>query len=132
MEPGCSSSFEKKEEFEIHMSVEHKSIETRTSMDAMKGMFVEKMKSLSGVRSSTSSNVETVSASSNKYMKMLQTEGWALPVRSNFRFSLEQKNILYKCFMDGEKTGNKMSPEEAEHIIREQLTPNGYVTSQQI
>ena len=55
---------------------------------------------------------------------MLQTEGWALPVRSNFRFSLEQKNMLYKCFMDGEKTGNKVSPEEAEHITWEQLTPN--------
>ena len=133
MEPGCSSSFEKKEEFEIHMmSGEDKSIETRTSMDTVKGMFVEKMKSLSGVRSSTSSNVESVSASSNKYMKMLQTEGWALPVRSNFRFSLEQKNILYKCFTDGEKTGNKVSPEEMEHITQEQLTPNDYVTSQQI
>ena len=53
-----------------------------------------------------------IGASSNKYMKMFQTEGWALPACSNFRFSLEQKNMLYKCFMDGEKTGNKVSPEE--------------------
>ena len=40
--------------------------------------------------------------------------------------------ILYNCFMEGEQTHKKVSPEEAEAIIREKLTPKDYVTPQQI
>ena len=40
--------------------------------------------------------------------------------------------ILYKCFMDGEQTGTKVSPEEAKYVIRGKLKPEEYVTSQQI
>ena len=119
MEPGCSFSFEKKEDFEVHMlSGDHQGMERKTNMDHVKGMFVDKMKSLTEVRSSNSSTVKTIStAASNKVMEMLQADGWAIPSRSNFRFSFEQKEILYKLFMDGEKTGNKVSPDSAASII---------------
>ena len=44
MEPRCSCSFEKKEEYEFHMmSGEHRDIKLETSMDAVKGIYVEKL-----------------------------------------------------------------------------------------
>ena len=98
-------------------------------------MYVEKMKSLSQVKSSSSASspVKTVEEPlPNKYLDMFMKKGWALPVRSKFRFSFQQKDILYTCFMNGEKTGNKVSPEEAASIIREKLSPKDYVTVQQI
>ena len=58
--------------------------------------------------------------------------GWALPIRSNFRFSYKQKNLLYNCFMEGEMSGKRISPEQAEEIIRQSLTPDEYVTTTQI
>ena len=75
MEPGCSSSFEieKRGEYEAHMlSGNHSGIAHVTSMDSVKGMFVDKMKSLSEARSSTSSfsTVETVSSPPNDIMKI--------------------------------------------------------------
>ena len=80
-ESGCSSSFEKEEDFEAHMMFgEHTVVEASTSRDAFRGMFVEKMKAMSEVRSSTSSATKLIPASPNKYMQMLQTEGWAMPV----------------------------------------------------
>lgn len=63
---------------------------------------------------------------------MFNSEGWALPTRSNFRYSTKQKRILYKYFIDGEESGRKMSPEEVHLLMRNDLTPSEYVTSQQI
>ena len=137
-QPGCSSSFEKKEDYEAHMLAEvHQLTEKRTDMDMVKGLFVEKMKSLSEVRSSDhSTSVETINVNSSNKIKLMEskisTPGWAIPVRSNFRFSHTQKVILYNLFMDGEKTGNKVSSEDAASIIRQRLTTEEYVKPQQI
>ena len=38
--------------------------------------------------------------------------GWALPVRSNFRYSHNQKKLLYDIFIEGELSGKKKSLEE--------------------
>ena len=56
----------------------------------------------------------------------------ALPVRSKFRFTANQKKILFELFIKGERTGNKVSPEEADISIRQQLPPTEYVKPQQI
>ena len=135
METGCSCSFENKDDYEAHiLRGDHKGVQTASTMDCVKEMFVEKMKSLSDARSSmsASSSVETVSTAPNQLMKLFQTEGWAIPKRSNFRFSFEQKTILYKCFKDGEKTGNKVSPEEADAMIRKKLTRKDFLDPLQI
>ena len=58
--------------------------------------------------------------------------GWVLSLRTNFRFSENQKKILYKVFMDGEVSGKKMSPEQVHRELRKALTPSEYVSSQQI
>ena len=51
---------------------------------------------------------------------------------ATFRYSFEQKDMLYKIFMKGEITGKKESPEDVEKIVRKDLKPHQYVTSQQI
>ena len=56
-------------------------------------------------------------------MKNVAEQGWGLPQRVNFRYSFEQKDLLYKIFMNGETTGKKKSPEEVEMIIRKSLKP---------
>ena len=63
----------------------------------------------------------------SKYVK-----GWALPTRSTFRYSMRQKDILYKLFMEGEVSGKKFSPEQVYLLIRKELQVSEYVTTQQI
>ena len=110
MESGCTSSFERRENLETHVLFgKHTTVQAVTRMDAVKGMFVTKVKALSKVRSTASAVVHRELSSASKYMKILQTEGWALPVRSNFRFSFEQKTILYDCFINGELTGYSLN-----------------------
>ena len=65
-------------------------------------------------------------------MKQISKQGRALPIRSNFRYSYEQKKILYNIFMEGEKTGKKKSVEEVEMLIRKDLETHQYVSSTQI
>ena len=135
MHPGCSSSFEKVEEYDAHMLGEnHHITEKRTDMDKVKGMFVEKMKSLSQVRSAEHfAHTETIEGpSSSKIMSLFNKTGWAIPIRSNFRFSFAQKDILYKLFMDGETSGNKVLPADAAKVIRQNLAVSEYLKPQQI
>ena len=65
-------------------------------------------------------------------MIRISEQGWALPQRLNFRYSYEQKLILYDIFMKGVTTGMKKSPEEVEIMIRKFLKPHQYVTAAQI
>lgn len=51
--------------------------------------------------------------------------GWALPVRSTFRYHKQQKDFLFKIFEEGEKS-NKSSPEEAHMAIRSQFSSNDH------
>ena len=62
---------------------------------------------------------------------MFKNIGWALPTRSNFRYTNKQKQVLFKYFMEGEESGNKMSPEEVA-LLRKKLLPEEYVSVQQI
>ena len=119
----------------LMMSGNHSGIDRVTSIDSVKGMFVDRMKSLSEARSSTesSSTVKTVATTPNDIMRIMMTKGWAITERSNFRYSFEQKVILYRLFMEGEETGAKVSPEAAEKVIRQEMKdPEHYVTVQQI
>ena len=54
-------------------------------------------------------------------MEYMNKEGWALPVRSNFRYSEDQKKILYGLFIKGQKSKKKVTPEEAVAEIRKKL-----------
>ena len=50
-------------------------------------------------------------------MGKLKELGWALPIRSKFRFTYIQKKLFYGYFIQGEKTGKKMSPEQVEKFF---------------
>ena len=65
-------------------------------------------------------------------MGKLKELGWTFPIRSKFRFTYIQKKLLYGYFIEGEKTGKKMSPEQVEKLLRKALNPDQYVTVQQI
>ena len=53
-------------------------------------------------------------------MDYMNIEGWVPQVRSNFRYSEDQKNILYGLFIKGQKS-KKVIPEEANAEIRKKL-----------
>ena len=63
---------------------------------------------------------------------MFKNIGWALSTRSNFRYTNKQKQVLFKYFMEGEESGNKMSPEEVALLLQKKLLPEEYVSVQKI
>ena len=65
-------------------------------------------------------------------MSILKKTGWALPVRSNFRYTYKLKKVLYDIFIEGETKGKNTSPEQVEKILRQKLQVSEYVTSKQI
>ena len=54
-------------------------------------------------------------------MEYFTKEGWALPVQSNSRYSVNQKKILYNLFMQGEDSNKKVTPDQAVQEIRKTL-----------
>ena len=54
-------------------------------------------------------------------MNIFQHVGWALPIRSTFRYSLKQKIVLYEYFMKGEENGKKMSDDQVAKLSRNKL-----------
>ena len=40
--------------------------------------------------------------------------------------------MLFELFMQGEESGKKVSPEQANLILRKKLEPDEYVTNQQV
>ena len=62
----------------------------------------------------------------------MNKEGWALPVRSNFRYSEDQKKILYGLFIKGQKSKKKVTPEEAVADIRKKLLVDQFVKPKQV
>jgi hypothetical protein len=135
----CSATFESYKKYEEHLlSDQHTAVEVQTPMDLVRSSYLQKMKcsSMLHLPSQEASDIATIdlekAKTSSPSFVEVSKEGWALPVRSNFRFSQYQKKILYKLFLTGEETGRKVSPEDAEMEIRKQLDVSQYVTSQQI
>ena len=65
-------------------------------------------------------------------MSIFSSPGWALPVRSNFHYSYEQKKFFCDSFKEGEISVKKMSPEQVHLKMRKDFSPSQYVTVQQI
>ncbi|XP_065683385.1 uncharacterized protein LOC124814016 [Hydra vulgaris] len=133
-EMNCTLSFESDAELEKHMlSGLHTVPKSLTSLDKVRNSFVNKMKITSQLNMPISSSSNSASVKDKPHcMNIFLLQGWALPVRSSFRFSNQQKELLYKYFIRGEESGNKMSPEQVHMQLRRELPPDQYVTSQQI
>ena len=120
----CTEIFDSQKELERHiLSEKHTTSAHTTSMNTIRASYVEKIKLSSQLHSSCSiSNVILaefdVSAGIKQapLMARIVEQGWALPQRVNFRYTYEQTFLLYTIFMEGEKTGKKMSPEEVEML----------------
>ena len=88
-----------------------------SSFDSVKQAFAIRMLSSSTMSPSLCSH-PAISLSSTPSVggltehSVFSTKGWALPVRTSFRFKKRQKNFLFKAFADGEHSGKKASPEE--------------------
>ena len=131
-EPICNGSFHTSEELEKHMMSGRHIISTlKSGMDNVKQSFIMKMQVQSNLHSYKPNSQQEVfeeeCSDISKYVK-----GWALPTRNTFRYSMRQKDILYKLFMEGEVSGKKFSPEQVHLLIRKELQVSEYVTTQQI
>lgn len=117
----------------------HSTINAHSSMDQVKSGFVRRMKgSISNHTSGTHGQCSKSLLGMNDVCKEVEEmsqfgkEGWALPVRSNFRFTPLQKQLLYEIFIKGEKDGKKSTAEQSSLLIRKKLRPDEYVTPKQI
>ena len=109
------------------------------SMDRVNNAFVTKMKSSSQLRLPLSNDEVNIADMTLEdvvqcfpIMGKLKEMGWTLPIRSKFKFTYIQKRLPYGYFIEGERTGKKMSPEQVEKLLRKALNPGQYVTVQQI
>ena len=99
------------EELEEHMMSGRHIISTlKSGMDNVRQSFIMKLQVQSNLHSYKPNSQQEVfeeeCSDISKYVK-----GWALPTRSTFRYSMRQKDTLYKLFMEGEVSGKKFSPE---------------------
>ena len=133
-EINCTASFKSSSELEEHMLSGLHNVANSTSwLDQVRKSFVQKMKITSQLHMPVISRAEEkVIETVPDCMKVFESQGWALPIRSKFRFSKQQKSLLYGYFIDGEESGKKMSPEQVHLLLRKDLSPDQYVTSQQI
>ena len=58
--------------------------------------------------------------------------GYALPVRAYFRYNTRQTEILYRLFIEGEKSGKKVTATEAVDEIRKLLPVDDFVKVKQV
>jgi len=99
----CSSTFENYEEYEEHLLCDqHDVVEVKTSMDFIRSSYLQKMKTSSMLhlpsheRSLDVANIDLADAArSSPSFAEVSKEGWALPVRSNFRFTPAQKKSSF-------------------------------------
>ena len=139
-EYGCNEIFDDQSTLDNHLLAgNHTLIQVTSSMDKVKQAYVTRMQNSSQSHFPEShygykTAAIDVNIACDLYPSLLSicSIGWALPVRSVFRFSFTQKKILHNIFIDGEKSNKKMSAEQAQQLMRKDLSPEQYVTAQQI
>ena len=82
--------------------------------------------------SSSSMALDEGVSSKLKLNHFCEEKGLVLLVRKAFRFTEKQKKLLMEICLKGEDSGQKISPDQVHQDLRKKLTPNEYVTSQQI
>ena len=108
------------------LSGSHTGAKEVTSIDKIWTIFVGHMKSTTEHHQyALQGLVENVMPSTGSLIiNTFKQHGWALPIRSNFRYSAKQKSLLYKYFIAGEESDKKMSPEQVHLLLRKDLKPN--------
>ena len=135
---GCTKTFESLAKLEEHKSLGIHSIpKMASSFDSVKQAFAVCMLSSTMNHSSLCSSPanslpSTSSVGGLTECNIFSVKGWALPVRTSFRFKKRQKNFLFKAFADGEHSGKKASPEEVHQNTRNFFDPVDYCSVCQI
>ena len=77
------------------LSGKHSILEQISSFDQVKKFFTESMKPTSQQHHPTSSSTSTNpdGTVSQVYKNFFQQQGWALPIRKKFKFSIKQKKL---------------------------------------
>ena len=137
-ESNCTQVFDTQDDLERHsLRGDHTVVQLKTSLDYVKQSFVNHM---STCLSTKNQLLGATSASSTLLSDLVLPsmcnlrKGWALPKHKNFRYTKKQKSVLMKMFFDGERTGKKMSAEQAVEQIRQKklLHVSEYVKASQI
>ena len=133
-EPGCTAIFSDEINFEEHIQEGyHTEVNAPkcSAMDHIRTTFASELKisskdHLTGISGKVKvADIDMVTASDlYPTMNLFKEIGWALPTHSTFRYTLEQKRLLYKYFIEGEKSGKKMSLEQVEMMILKDLKSN--------
>ena len=129
---GCTETFATFKELEDHVLQGLYTVPKSTSsFDKVKQSFASRMLSSTASHSFiTSSPLPTSSLNETSNLDQFLKKGWALPIRSNFRYNQKQKLFLFKAFALGEETGKKTSPEDMQ--MRNSFQSNEYCTVKQI
>ena len=108
-DPNCTCSFETNTELEEHiLSGSHVYPTLTSSMDRVRSSFVQKMKLTSELHTpSAGGGSNLLDDVDIECLNLFKDEGWALPVRSTFRYTNEQKSLLHRYFMEGEISGKR-------------------------
>ena len=139
-EPNCTQHFSTKDELDQHLLGDaHSVIQLSSSMDHVKQRYINQLNN-NIYQKQELSNSAMVSRASRPISEVPMPsvfkfdQGWALMKRVNFRYTKTQNAVLYKIFIYGEKSGRKMTPEQAARHIRDfKLLPvEHYVTPKQI
>ena len=112
---GCADTFDETSKLKERMLPGKHSIpEQISSFDQVKKSFTEKMKLTPQQHHPTSSSTSTNPDGLvlQVYNNFFQQQGWALPMRKKYKFSIKQKKLLYEYFMQGETSGKKLSPDQ--------------------
>ena len=128
----CILSFNSFEKLEKHLNFgQHKyETEIRTQLSKVADKWVKRFEqntsSSAGVESTSTSKLPRPPTNSITKPTTLK-RGWAIPSRIQRRLTKVQKQLLNTIYDEGEKSGNKSSPEEAEQKLRKTLRPNEYL-----
>lgn len=139
----CIATFQTKDELEDHIKCgNHQDPNRVTSIDYVKSEFANLVQEQShniSVITEIPEILNEVSSLSLSLHAMFKTDGWALPKRSNKRFTYKQKKFLYDEFMMGEESGRKTTAEKVVQKMRKatvnlkkMFATDDYLTQQQV
>ena len=139
---GCSQVFEKQIDYESHcLNGDHDMEKSdNSSMDQVRKKYVAmmKMSSPKGPMMVTDEGESPHNVSMNMacaeipVMESFSKPGYALPVRAYFRYNTRQTEILYRLFIEGEKSGKKVTATQAVDEIRKLLPVDEFVKVKQV
>ena len=124
----CTATFTSFADLEAHMIQGlHAIPKAISSTNLVKKSYANRMLMAASSHSHVTSSPVLLSSRVTIVSNQLISQGWALPIRSNFQFNAQQKAFFFKLFENGVKTGKKESPEYVHMAMRK-----SYCTVKQI